>query len=311
MRYRDTRGDDELIGTAADDIFLIRRGMDRVVANYGDDLLKVDYAPLDMVAYARDWINADPSGYYQGIFYGAEGTSVAFEGIDRITYIGSNARNLLTVTLNGPAGDGKLKIDGGGGQDSLELYLDGPSGEIVQVLADGALSTRIGTFTGFERLAVFLGGGGDSANGGANADYFYAGTGFDRLRGGGGDDFLYGGRDPDELTGGTGADTFYYFRVSDSRGGNHDEILDFSHAEGDRIDLSRIDANPFFERNQAFAFIGTRAFSGASGSGGEVRQQVNGDGTITVQADRNGDGVADLTITVHADAPLVAADFVL
>lgn len=311
MRYRDTRGNDDLVGTAADDIFLIRRGIDRVEGGYGTDRMRVDYGTLEMAGYARDTINADQNGDYNGVFHGADGTSVTFGGLEQISYIGSNAPNLLTVTLDGPAWVGGLKIDGGGGQDALDLYLDGPSGEIVQVMADGALSTRLGTFAGFERLAVFLGGGNDAANGGANADYFYGGTGFDRLRGGGGDDFLYGGRDDDELSGGTGADRFYYFKASDSRGFNQDEIMDFSHAEGDRIDLSRIDANPDFERNQAFAFIDGRAFTGPGGSGGEIRQQVHGDGTITVEGDRNGDGVADFAILVHAVAPLVAADFVL
>lgn len=60
-------------------------------------------------------------------------------------------------------------------------------------------------------------------------------NGNDKLHGKGGDDILNGGRGSDDLYGGAGADTF----VFTSRGG-HDNIYDFSHKQGDKIDLSGV-----------------------------------------------------------------------
>ncbi len=43
-----------------------------------------------------------------------------------------------------------------------------------------------------------------------------------------------------------------------------DTIWDFSHAQGDRIDLSAIDANSSVGGNQAFTFIGAANFTGTA-----------------------------------------------
>ncbi len=48
-------------------------------------------------------------------------------------------------------------------------------------------------------------------------------------------------------------------------GANADRIIDFSHAQGDRVDLARIDARFTVAGNQAFSFIGTAAFTGVAG----------------------------------------------
>lgn len=68
---------------------------------------------------------------------------------------------------------------------------------------------------------------------------------------------------------------FVYNAISNSRAGaaNRDVINGFTRAPGDqdRIDLSVIDANTTaFGTNNAFAFIGTAAFS-ATGSAGQLR----------------------------------------
>ena len=68
------------------------------------------------------------------------------------------------------------------------------------------------------------------------------------------------------MTGGTGADRFVFTNSLDSpSAGSFDIIHDFSHAEGDKIDLRGIDANLSPRGNQAFTFIGTKAFSGKLG----------------------------------------------
>jgi serralysin len=56
-------------------------------------------------------------------------------------------------------------------------------------------------------------------------------------------DTLIGGTGKDLLTGGASNDTFDFNSVKETvKGSNRDQILDFSHSQGDKIDLSTIDA---------------------------------------------------------------------
>jgi Ca2+-binding RTX toxin-like protein len=85
-------------------------------------------------------------------------------------------------------------------------------------------------------------GGGDTLYGNDGDDVLYgdgaimaAGVagGDDRIDGGAGNDVLIGGGGHDILIGGAGADHFVF-----APGSGKDDILDFSSAQGDRIDLS-------------------------------------------------------------------------
>jgi Ca2+-binding RTX toxin-like protein len=140
----------------------------------------------------------------------------------------------------------------------------------------------------------------------------YSGAAQDVLTGGSGNDTFYGGGLSDTLTGGAGNDTFAYTSTSNSILGYSDVINDFT--LGDLIGLSAIDANSTTVGDDAFNFIGTAAFTGSgAASAGELRFQNIIATTWQVQADTNGDGTADLVISVNVtDAdPITAADFVL
>ena len=96
---------------------------------------------------------------------------------------------------------------------------------------------------GHDRL--FGHGGGDRLQGGAGDDRLFGGRDTDLLYGGAGEDRLFGGKAGDLLHGGGGADRFVFVGVSDSPpAGLHDLIFDFSPAEGDRIDLRKLDGDP-------------------------------------------------------------------
>ncbi|MCD7110300.1 hypothetical protein LRX75_14765 [Rhizobium sp. DKSPLA3] len=151
--------------------------------------------------------------------------------------------------------------------------------------------------------------GTDDIYGSNHSDVLFGYNGNDTLSGNGGNDRLFGGAGNDKLTGGIGGDdlfgeggkdTFVYKSVSDSNDRlGVDTIYDFAGAGGDRIDLSAIDANTKTGKNDAFAFIGSKAFSG---SAGELRVEKLASETY-VYADTNGDKVADFQL--HFDDPLV------
>ncbi|EWY35777.1 hypothetical protein N825_34340, partial [Skermanella stibiiresistens SB22] len=128
--------------------------------------------------------------------------------------------------------------------------------------------------------------------------------GNDSLSGGAGNDTLIGGAGTDRLDGGSGADAFDFNATSESVVGSaRDVITDFLRGT-DRIDLSTIDADTDgTDGNQAFAFIGLSAFTGVDG-------QLRFDSGL-LQADVNGDGVADFEISVVGTTTMAASDFVL
>jgi Ca2+-binding RTX toxin-like protein len=111
------------------------------------------------------------------------------------------------------------------------------------------------------------------------------------------------------LIGGAGADRFVIAAPSYSPVGlKADKIVDFSHGQGDKIDLSPIDANVWVAGNQAFHFIGSGLFTHAAG---ELRYAYTSPTTTTVAGDVNGDGTSDFHIVLSGNVALTAADFVL
>jgi Ca2+-binding RTX toxin-like protein len=116
-------------------------------------------------------------------------------------------------------------------------------------------------------------------------------------------DLLIGGLGKDKQIGGADADRFDFNALAESSvGGNRDQILDFVSAQGDKIDLSTIDASSHAPGNNAFKFIGAHAFT-------HHDAELRFAGHI-LQGDVNGDGKADFEIFVSA-ASLLNGDFVL
>jgi Ca2+-binding RTX toxin-like protein len=131
--------------------------------------------------------------------------------------------------------------------------------------------------------------GNDLVFGGTGNDTLFGGAGQDRLTGDSGDDVLQGGAGADTLIGGYGADRFVYRLASESTAAAQDQILGFSRSQGDRIDLSAMDADRLAAGNQAFTLIGTASFHHKAG---ELRFVTKAQG-LTLLADTNGDGLAD------------------
>jgi Ca2+-binding RTX toxin-like protein len=140
----------------------------------------------------------------------------------------------------------------------------------------------------------------------------FAGASDDTLIAGALNDTLYGGLGADLLTGNAGNDVFRYDSHTESTATSRDHILDLT--TGDKIDLSRVDANSLTAGNQAFSFIGSGAFTGTgAASAGQLRAQFVSGNDWLIQGDRNGDGVVDMEILVTTgDAhTIIASDFFL
>ncbi|MGL4960309.1 MAG: calcium-binding protein [Inquilinus sp.] len=255
--------------------------------------------------------NAVQSGDYQGL------AAVMFAGADTMT--GSQQHD----TLLGLGGDDVLS--GLGGNDSL---LGGDGNDVLRggagadTLDGGAGTDTASYYTSSIGIAVDLstgkGSGGEAqgdiligienVSGSQTDDSIIGTTGANVLQGWNGNDILLGGRGADTLTGGAGADRFQYFGAIHSlTGAGADRITDFSHAQGDRIDLSPMDASTTVAGNQAFSFIGAGLYTGVAG---QLRYSVVG-GVTTIAGDINGDKASDFHIQLTGAVNLVAGDFVL
>lgn len=216
-------------------------------------------------------------------------------------------------TLSGLAGNDTL--EGGNGNDVLRGgagadHLVGGSGidiamyseSSVGVTVDLAAGKGIGGNAQGDVLSGVEGVYGSSGN-----DVLYGGATANTLVGNAGNDVIDGRGGQDSLGGGAGADRFVFDSIAHSKVGAPDRIADFSHAEGDRIDLRPIDANTGAGGNQAFSFIGTAAFGHHAG---ELHYAITGS-TTTISGDVNGDAKADFSIVLTGAIHLVAADFLL
>ncbi len=181
--------------------------------------------------------------------------------------------------------------------------------------------------------AIYGLGGSDRLSGGNGADAIYGGTGRDKMYGGHGGDRLFGGADSDKiyggsgddrLSGGTGADKMYGGLGDDwLEGGAGSDIL-FGGAGADRFVFDLLEAAPGRDRIGDFQsgtdrivlhvgggesgldWIADAAFSGTAG---ELRYSEGRRG-ITVQADLDGDGSADLSIDLRGVHDISVTDFV-
>lgn len=150
------------------------------------------------------------------------------------------------------------------------------------------------------------GAGSDRLIGTSNDDLLFGGKGNDTIKGGDGNDIIDGGAGWDNLYGGAGNDVFVFKSAKDIglTSPHRDSIYDFS--PGDKIDFTQIDANTKQTGDQAFEFIGSKAFSGTSG---ELRYIKKASDTYVV-GDVNGDKKGDFLL--HISDPIkLTEDFFL
>lgn len=275
------------------------------------DTLSIAAGATQAVAGVQ-FTDSDPAGIFTAVVSAATGTirtsatttaTEAGQGTAALTLTGSVAAiNAELATLSYQAGTSP-------GTEWLWVAANDP---------DGAQGVRpiIVTVTPAAQTAespgpnVLSGGlANDTLHGGAGDDVLSGGDGNDRLLGKAGDDTLIGGAGTDVIRGGAGADLFRFTDPFDSSapGKASDRIVDFAREERDRIDISLIDANTTLDNDQAFAFLGTGAFTGA----GQLRSQPIADNTLVFGNTDTDPATAEFSLRLSGSLALTAADFVL
>jgi len=325
-------GADQLYGQDGNDLLTGGAGADLLNGGAGTDTASYTQALAGVTANLID--SSQNTGEAQGDTY------VSIENLTGTSFADTLFGNSANNQIDGRAGDDTLSgyrgndgvrgglgndtISGGDGIDSLygqdgNDVLDGGTGAdrlnggagndtatyatataaLIASLANAAINTGDAagdTYTSVENLS-----------GSAFSDTLIGNGTRNMLSGGQGNDKLTGGASGDTLTGGVGADTFDFNSVGDSLASStrRDVITDFNQAEGDKIDLSGIDAILGTTTNDAFTLV-----SGYSKTAGELRfDHKNGD--TFLYGDVNGDGSSDFVVQLTGSFDLTQADFLL
>jgi Ca2+-binding RTX toxin-like protein len=314
--------DDWLIGGTAANALSGGDGNDLLEGRAGVDTLNGGAGNDRLFAAAQDTPDGSSSGdLLQGDsgddqLRGSAGGDTLDGGSGADTLVGGGGDDTLL------GGEGADAFDGEGGLD-LVSYAAAGSGIRLSLSGGGVLgdalddtfvaveavlgSTFADTITGAAAGEALGGGGGDDRlNGAAGGDTLTGGSGNDQLSGGEGGDSLTGGLGADRLTGGRGADRFVLLSLTDStvEGAGRDRIDDFRPGQGDRLDLSAIDA---VSGGTDDAFTLVAAFSAVAGQ--LVVSALGGD--TLVAGDVDGDGAADFSVLVTGAVTLTEAAFVL
>ena len=239
----------------------------------------------------------------------------------------SNLPLTSRVDFVGSSGDDIIKgreyddrIEGGAGDDRIF------GGRYYDVLHGGDGHDRIFGGPGIDKLygeagydKLNGGGGHDKLYGGEGNDRLYGRDGRDRLNGGDGDDYIVGGNGKDSLNGGNGNDRLWgdrghdffasvedfsrdswfggggrdTFKIGNYRAGEYGAgVIDFTRKE-DKVGLKLVDG---FEWSD---FDGVRYIGNAEFSKDPDVYEVRMENGI-VEADGNGDGIADYGIFLDA-----------
>jgi serralysin len=304
-----------LHGGAGNDILDGGAGADALYGGTGDDTYYVDNVGDQVIELSGEGTDKVISSVTYTL--GGNAENLTLNGTAAINGNGNAADNVIVGNsainiLNGGAGNDAL--DGGTGADTMigglgndTYYVDNALDVVTELAAQGTdtvISSIAYTLKANVENLTLSGSAALSGIGNELNNVITGNAGSNLLSGGAGNDILIGGPGKDTLTGGLGADVFKFLATADSVVGlNRDAVTDFSVAQGDKIDLSLIDANSILAGDQAFVFIGTGAFTHVAG---QIHFQ-----SAVVSGDVNGDGVADFEIQLTGVTTLTSASFIL
>jgi len=282
-------GNDTLLGNEGNDILNGGTGADTMKGGDGNDIYYVD--------------NTGDSVSETNAVLATGGTDTVYSY--RSTYtLGANVENLrilATDAANGTgnglanvmyAGAGNNVLNGGAGVDTVSYAY--ATAAVTASLAVTAAQATGGS--GSDKLLNFENLNGSSYN--------------DTLTGNSGNNALFGSLGADSLTGGLGADTFKFNSAAETgiTAALRDIIQDFSSAQGDKIQLSGIDANSAIAGDQAFSVFAQGA--GFSGSFAAQASLYFDQTAHVLYGNNDADATADFSIQLVGVNSLSLADFV-
>jgi Ca2+-binding RTX toxin-like protein len=287
---------ENLVGTAAVAQGVFANALDNIVTmGAGDDLVVLHHGGNDSVSGGggNDFL------HWGGAFTNADKADGG-AGYDTLGLIGSY---VLAFDADDLVGIEKLAAYSSGNAAAPNSYsftmndANVALGQRMMVVARSLAAGETLTFNGSAELDgsfnVRGGKGADTITGGAKADTIWGNLGADTLRGG------------------AGKDTFEYNAAAESTAGAADVIMDF--ARGDKINLIGMDADGNAANGDSkFSWIGAGAFTGQAGQL-RVSQHPQHAQTWLVEADVNGDKVADFSLYLVAPAGIIPerSDFYL
>jgi Ca2+-binding RTX toxin-like protein len=279
-------GTDSANGSFGDDVFILTGGTNASIINGGDDF---------------DALVVETTTTFTGTVSGIETVTLETGATLNIS-AGNMINGFAPSTTIFALGGGSVLAVGLSAGDTNFIgagYSFGGATMLLAIIGNTQNNVLAGGINTFNYI-----------DGGDGADQIKGFTLGDTLIGGGGVDKIIGNGGSDTLTGGTGNDVFKFRNATDSGLGlAADKVTDFV-IGADRLNFVRIDANASVAGDQAFGFVGTAAFTNTGV--GQIRYQDTGI-NLLVQADVNGDGIADMEVVLQGvtGGTLTAADFVL
>jgi autotransporter-associated beta strand protein len=276
-------------------------GIDTINGGNGDDVIQVSTSG----SFLDGGANVDTLQILSNAI-----TLASVSGFENIVMGGGSSSLTLTGAQFAGGFDLFSTLSGTG---TITVNLD-PANTVMNargmaVQLGSSINFNVNGSSGADSIKLALGASGN-IGGGIGTDVIVGGDLVDAINGGSDIDKIRGGGGADVLTGGSGADVFKYRNASDSGlGAAADIITDFVSGT-DRINLTRIDTNPFLAGDQNFVFVDTVAFTN---NGIAQIRWVDLGADLRIEADINGDGAADMHILLQGAGAgvLTAADFVL
>ena len=224
------------VGGAASDTFSGTPGADTVNGGAGNDVLggaagndSLDGGAGDDQLFGGVGDDTLLGGAGNDSLYGGAGNDSMAGGLGDDAYVVDDAGDIVLENAAEGSDAAFVLVNGWAAPANIEVsYLYGSATTIAGGAANDTLVANL-------TLASSLSGGAgnDTLWGQAGADTLLGGAGDDVLRGQGGADRLVGGAGSDQLVGGAGDDVFGF----DTATWGYDQIFDFSHSEGDKLDF--------------------------------------------------------------------------
>ncbi|MDB5471313.1 MAG: putative Ig [Caulobacter sp.] len=336
--YTGTSGNDSITGSAGDDTIDGLAGADTMTGGTGNDLYIVDNvfdSVVEGVGEGTDTVEASVNyvlaanvenltltgtavsgsgNALENVIHGNASDNILFGDNDRDSLYGEGGND----TLYGGSDNENDLLDGGTGDDIMYgglgndvYYVDSLSDAAVEAASEGfdIVRTYLDWTLGANLEAIQIQGssnlnatGNSAANqltGNSGDNTLSGAAGVDTIHGGSGNDLIIGGLTGDHLYGDAGYDTFAFFDESVNLATvEQDRIYDLDMANGDRIDVSAIDADTGTGGDQAFTFVGS--FTNVAGQA--TATYVTGPAPYTdFNFDVDGDGTSDYRIRVEGN----------